>query len=264
MVKTPLPTSTLYPDSDGELMADNTEQYQWIVMLVENLKRLLKNELAFVAGDLLWYPVQVETITGEPLPKVPRQAPDAMVAFGRPDGYRGSYQQWKEDDIAPQVVFESLSPSNTHIERAEKQYFYQKYGVEEIYFYDLQQQDFWGLVRNDGDWDWVMDLNMPWISPLLKIRFEMFEDGLAVYYPDGEPFKRLKQFAEERDQVQVERDQAQAERDQIQAERDEIQLERDQAQTERDRAQVERDQAQAERDRLAAKLKALGIDPEVL
>ena len=45
---------------------------------------------------LLWYAVEGDN-------KI-RQAPDAMVAFGRPKGYRGSYRQWEEGGIAPQVV----------------------------------------------------------------------------------------------------------------------------------------------------------------
>jgi Uma2 family endonuclease len=59
----------------------------------------------FVAGDLLWYPVPDRRETG-PI------APDVLVAFGRPKGRRGSYRQWEENGIAPQVVFEVLSPSN--------------------------------------------------------------------------------------------------------------------------------------------------------
>lgn len=243
MVQTPTFPPTLYPDADGEPMADNTEQYQWIVMIVENLKWLLNDQIAFVAGDLLWYPVEVKASPAQPRPKVPCQAPDAMVVLGRPDGYRGSYQQWQEENIAPQVVFEILSPSNTQLEMAEKQRFYQKYGVMEMYFYDPQARNFWGLNRSDNKWDWVTELNLPWVSPLLKIRFEMFEDGLAVSYPDGEPFKTLEQFAQERDQAQKERDQTKVKLDQ---------------------AQAKLDQAQLERDRLAAKLQELGIDPNTL
>ncbi|MGB0562971.1 MAG: Uma2 family endonuclease, partial [Spirulinaceae cyanobacterium] len=59
MVQTPLKPETHYPDSDGKLMAENTAQYDWIVRIVENLKSLLAEQTAFVAGDLLWYPVQV-------------------------------------------------------------------------------------------------------------------------------------------------------------------------------------------------------------
>jgi len=80
----------------------------------------------FVAGNLLWYPVE-----GRPYISV---APDVMVALGRPKGDRRSYLQWQEDNIAPQVVFEIASPSNTRTELEDtKLTFYQDYGVEEYY-----------------------------------------------------------------------------------------------------------------------------------
>lgn len=180
MVRASFSSHTLYPDSDGKLMADNTEQYEWIVRLATNLKHLLKDQEAFVAADLLWYPVAVEE------PPAPRQAPDVMVAFGRPGGYRGSYKQWKENNIAPQVVFEILSPSNTRREMAEKQKFYEDYGVLETYYYDPQRRDFWGFVRDRADdiFTLITALYLPWTSPLLQIRFELFEEGLSVFYPD--------------------------------------------------------------------------------
>lgn len=96
----------IYPDSDGQPIADNTKQFSWIVVIKENLDLLFAdNPDVFVAGDLLWYPVEGD--------KTIRVAPDALVAFGRPKGDRGSYKQWVEDNIAPQVVFEILSPGNT-------------------------------------------------------------------------------------------------------------------------------------------------------
>jgi Uma2 family endonuclease len=115
MVQTPVESTTLYPDSDGKPMADNTLQYRWIVRLVTNLKQLLQGK------PLLWLeiccgiPVQVDA------PPVPAQAPDAMVVLGRPDRDRGSYKQWEEGNIAPQVVFEILSPSNSAREMLAKQ-----------------------------------------------------------------------------------------------------------------------------------------------
>jgi Uma2 family endonuclease len=49
----------VYPDSDGQPMADNTKQFEWIVLLKKNLDVLFAdNPNVFVAGDLLWYPVQ--------------------------------------------------------------------------------------------------------------------------------------------------------------------------------------------------------------
>ncbi|MCT7997348.1 Uma2 family endonuclease [Laspinema olomoucense] len=204
MVQTPIPSHILYPDSDGKPIAENTLQYRWIVWLVTNLKQLLKDQVAFVAGDLLWYPVRVER------PPAPCQAPDAMVALGRPDGDRGSYKQWEEDNIAPQVVFEILSPSNTMIEMAAKQNFYQQYGVLEMFFYDPQSHEFWGLHRATAQdsLNFIDSQDLPWTSPILNIRFELSADGLAVYHPDGELFKEPGELYEERDKAQQERDKA--------------------------------------------------------
>ncbi|MGB0563757.1 MAG: Uma2 family endonuclease [Spirulinaceae cyanobacterium] len=247
MVQTPIRTQTLYPDSDGQPMAENTKQYEWIVRLVENLKRLLEDQTAFVAGDLLWYPSQVE-----PGEQPPRQAPDAMVVLGRPAGHRGSYKQWDEAGIAPQVVFEIISPGNTMGEMFNKQVFYTQHGVLEMYFYDPNSYEFWGLVRETPQ-DVptpVLRLNLPWVSPLLGIRFEMFADGLAVFYPNGEPFKTLTELAKERDLARVERDQTAIERNQAQAQRDQATLERDTAQTKLERA--------------IARMRAAGLDPNDL
>ncbi|MCT7981059.1 Uma2 family endonuclease [Laspinema olomoucense] len=204
MVQTPISSHILYPDSDGKPIAENTLQYRWIVRLVTNLKQLLKEQVAFVAGDLLWYPVRVER------PPAPCQAPDAMVVWGRPDGDRGSYKQWEEDNIAPQVVFEILSPSNTMIEMAAKQNFYAQYGVLEMVFYDPQSHNFWGLHRATAQdsLNFIQSQDLPWISPLLNIRFELSADGLAVYHPDGELFKEPGELYEERDKAQQERDKA--------------------------------------------------------
>jgi Uma2 family endonuclease len=80
-------SNVIYPDSDGQPMADNTKPFRWIVMIKENLELLFRDRPdVFVAGDLLWYPVAGDNTL--------RQAPDALVVFGRPKGDRGSYQQW--------------------------------------------------------------------------------------------------------------------------------------------------------------------------
>ncbi|MDJ0707039.1 MAG: Uma2 family endonuclease [Leptolyngbyaceae cyanobacterium MO_188.B28] len=206
MVQSSVPVDVLYPDSDGQPMADNTLQYRWIVRLVTNLKRLLKDRIAFVAGDLLWYPVQVD------VPPTPAQTPDVMVVLDRPDRERGSYKQWEEEDVPPQVVFEILSPSNTAREMLSKQDFYGRHGVLEMVFYEPASHDFWGLVRPAADqgFSLIAPINFPWTSPTLGIRFQMFETGLAVFYPDGELFKDPGEFIEERDQAQQERDRAYA------------------------------------------------------
>src|SRR5947209_8564135 len=93
------PPRVVYPETDGKPMAENTLQYQWIVTIVGGLDHLFAEDPnVFVAGDLFWYPVERH-------PEIV-VAPDALVAFGRPKGHRGSYRQWEEGGVAPQVVFE--------------------------------------------------------------------------------------------------------------------------------------------------------------
>src|SRR5262249_10292369 len=116
----------VYPESDGEPMADNTKQLRWIVVLYGNLTALFPHARdVFVAADRFWNRVE-----GQP---ELRNAPDVLVVFGRPKGDRGSYMQWLEGDVPVTVVFEILSPSNDHIEMADKLAFYDDHGVEEYY-----------------------------------------------------------------------------------------------------------------------------------
>ena len=110
-----------YPSSDGKPLADHTRQARWIITLYNNLKGIFAQERVFIAADLLWYPVEGE-------PSI-RQAPDVLVAFGRPDGDRSSYKQWEEEDVVPQVVFEILSPGSSPMQMVRKLSFYHQYGV---------------------------------------------------------------------------------------------------------------------------------------
>jgi Uma2 family endonuclease len=169
-----------YPESDGKPMADNTKQFNLIVMIKENLE-IWYAAMAhvFVAGDLLWYPVEGENTI--------RQAPDAMVIFGVPKGDRGSYQQWKENNIAPQVTFEILSPSNFAPEMEEKRKFYETHGVEEYYSYDPDRLRLKGWLRADDRLIAIPDMN-GWISPRLQIRFAQVNGELEIYRPDGRKF----------------------------------------------------------------------------
>ena len=186
-------TEVDYPDCDGQPMSDNTLQFQWIVTIKEGLEALFRDRPdVFVAGDLLWYPVEGDNKT--------RTAPDALVAFGRPKGYRGSYRQWQEDGVAPQVVFEILSPGNRFGELLRKFRFYERFGVEEYYIYD---PDHPGLTGYRREGDHLVEIPEPngWVSPRLGIRFELPEsEALRIIGPDGRRFLTYVELAEERDQ----------------------------------------------------------------
>jgi Uma2 family endonuclease len=212
----------VYPDSDGQPMADNTKQFQWITVIKTNLDWLFRDdEMVFVAGDLLWYPIE-----GNPKYRV---APDVMVVFGRPKGDRGSYKQWLEDDLAPQVVFEILSPGNTEGEMERKLQMYARCGVEEYYIYDPDRSILKGYQRSDDFFlDRIEEMN-GWTSPRLGITFRLIGEDLQITHPDGRIFETFDNVA-----------------------------------TERDLLLADKQQLEIEKSKRDAKLRELGIDPDTL
>ena len=209
----------IYPDSDGQPMAENTLQWEWIVTIKGGLDAVFRDRPdVFVAGDLLWYPVEGDRDI--------RTAPDVLVAFGRPKGHRGSYLQWLEGGTPPQVVFEVLSPGNRFGEMLRKFRFYERYGVEEYYIYDPDRLTLEGWLRPGTSLEPIAEMQ-GFVSPRLRIRFELGEAGLTIYGPDGRPFATYAELARQRDEIAQQRD-------------------------------LERQRAQ----RLADRLLELGIDPE--
>ncbi|GBF78809.1 Uma2 family endonuclease [Aphanothece sacrum] len=223
----------LFPDSDEQPMADNTEQYEWIVKIKENLEIIfINNPQVFIAGDLLWYPLKSTLVA--PV------APDVMVAFGRPKGKRGSYRQWREENIPPQVVFEILSPNNTKAEMTRKLEFYNIYGVEEYYLYNPKKLRFQGWQRETKKLTEIIPINN-WISPRLGIRFVVDSSGLEIYRPDGQKFL-----------TSIELD-------------NQVQQERQRAETEKlkaDKQKLKADKQKRRADRLAQRLRELGVNLE--
>jgi Uma2 family endonuclease len=232
----PTPTQIEYPDSDGKPMSDNTKQFRWITTIKYNLDWLFTNdENVFVAGDLLWYPVE-----GNPKRRV---APDVMVAFDRPKGDRGSYKQWLEGDVSPQVVFEILSPGNTANEMASKLAFYERHDVEEYYIYDPDTNTLAGWERENGYLAEILVMQ-DWCSPRLGIRFDLTTPPeLQIYQPNGEIFLSFEQVSQRLAATTRELENA---------------LQTLSTREQEIAAQSDRNQ------QLAAKLRELGIDPDTV
>ena len=212
-----------YPSWDGNRMAENTVQFDWIVTLKENIDAAVAD---FVAGDLLWYPVEGDNKT--------RVAPDVMVAFGRPKGPRSSYMQWVEEGIAPQVVMEVMSPSNRPPEMRNKLAFYERFGVQEYYVYDPDHNRLEGYLR-EGERLQPVPMQ-DHVSPRLGIRFHLETDTLAVYHRDGRRFESAKETWDKARNAESAAARAEAESARAQA-------------------------AETELEALKAKLRALGISP---
>jgi Uma2 family endonuclease len=218
-------------------MADNTKQFDAIVLIKTNIDDRVPD---FVAGDHFWYPVE-----GRPDIVV---APDVFVAIGRPKGPRRSYKQWVEGGVAPQVVFEVLSPNNTLREMMDKAAFYLQYGVEEFYLYDPDNETAWGHVRDENGRHRKVENLHGWVSPRLGIRFDLSGKALVIYDRDGQRFEAPSEL---RKRAEEEAARARAEADRAEAE------------SARAEAEAARADREAERvRRLSEMLRAAGLDPD--
>jgi len=198
-IQTQLPRAAgdiIYPESDGQPMAENTLQFESITTIKGGLDAVFLDQSdVFVAGDLFWYPV-------EGRPDI-RTAPDVMVVFGRPKKHRGSYLQWLEEGIPPKVTFEVQSPGNRPGEMVRKFQFYERYGVDEYYIYDPDHELLDGWKRAGPELKEIANLD-GWISPALGIRFEFTGGKLKIYGPDGRPFATYVELVQQRDRARLE------------------------------------------------------------
>lgn len=97
---------------------------------------------------------------------------------------------------------------------AKKYKFYTQYGVEEYYIYDPDKNKFIAYHRNDH---YLREqLGMPsftWYSPWLDVRFELLQDTLKIYGPDGKVFLTYveRTASEEKERERAEKEAALAE-----------------------------------------------------
>jgi Uma2 family endonuclease len=239
----PPPSPIHYPESDSEPMADNSKQLRWMIVLIGNLTALFRDAPdVFVGGNQFWYPVEGEADT--------RQAPDVYVVFGRPKGDRPSYKQWEEGNVPMTVVFEILSPGNTHPEMVDKFTFYEAYGVEEYYVYDPDSNRLIVYLRRGDVLRRVLPLQ-DFVSPRLAIRFDLSGPEMVVRRPDGQPFLTFEELQAAHDQQQQRADEEHRQRLQVEQRADEEHRQRLQAQQRADEEHRLRLQAEQRTNRLA-------------
>ena len=120
--------SIVYPDSDGEPMAENEEQLYAMIDAITTLREwYASQEDVHVGGDLLIYYRMNDNET--------RVAPDVFVVFGSDKALRLSWIVWREGK-APDIVMELASGSTWRRDMREKRDIYAGMGVTEYWRFD--------------------------------------------------------------------------------------------------------------------------------
>jgi Uma2 family endonuclease len=118
----------IYPDSDGEPMAESDFQREPLIYALEALQTYFHDwPNVYVSGDLLIYYEK-----GNPEAVV---APDVFVVIGVSNHKRTSYKLWEEKK-APDFVLEITSRSTFFKDQGTKRGLYALLGVQEYFQYD--------------------------------------------------------------------------------------------------------------------------------
>jgi len=218
----------VYPSSDGEPLAETSVHIDAIINAVIILRNYLEGQQAIVLADQFLYYVQG-------FPKF-RVAPDVMVVFNVQPGARDNYKVWEEAQV-PSVIFEMTSAGTKDRDEVVKKDLYEGLNVPEY---------------------WQFDPKGEWIPE--KLRGYRLQDGVYVPITDGrsEPLglrlevdELLISFYQENTGEKL-----LASDELVQALRQET-LARQETE-----ALLEQEQQRA--DRLAARLRELGEDPDLI
>ena len=236
----------VYPESDGEPMAETDVHRDLMTDSIQTLKHHYRNENdVYVSGNLFMYYEK-----GEPRKCV---SPDVFVVFGVEKKRRRTYLTW-EEGRTPDFVLEVASPKTFSNDMKEKKALYASVlAVQEYYIYDPLGQivpSFIGFRLIDGIYqeiDFVHD-RLP--SAVLGLELGERDGELRLYNPDT--LQWLQTPPERAENAEI-----RAENAEIRAENAEI---REQQETKaRQNAETELAKALAEIERLHAEKNNSGL-----
>ena len=120
-------SSSLYPVSDGEPVAETFVHLYAMLITLEVLRQYLAGQRATVLSNQFLYYAQG-------FPKL-RVAPDVMVIFDVEPGGRDNYKIWEEGQT-PAVVFKMTSQGTQEQDQSFKKTLYAQLEVQEYWLFD--------------------------------------------------------------------------------------------------------------------------------
>ena len=169
----------VYPESDGETMAETDKHRDLMVDFIQILRNYYQNEKdVYVSGNLLIYYER-----GNPRKSI---SPDVFVVFGVEKKQRNTYLIWAEAQT-PDFVLEVASPSTFSKDIGEKKELYASVlAVKEYYIYDPMGQivpSFVGYRLIDGVYQEIDFVNDRLPSETLGLALGEHDGNLRLYNP---------------------------------------------------------------------------------
>lgn len=129
MTLAPLKIPIVYPEPDGSPMAESDPARDYLIYGFSSLKLYFQNRQDIYVSGNLWLSYE----QGVPDAVV---CPDVFVVFGVENRPRRSYKVWEENGKTPDWVLEVTSNSTHRKDEREKPDIYAQMGVREYFQYD--------------------------------------------------------------------------------------------------------------------------------
>ena len=213
----PTETEDLYPESDGEPMADSDIHFKWIFWTRQVLERCFEQRPdVYLSGNIMMYDIEGPLRTAA--------SPDILVTFGIEKKLRRTYKVWEEGK-APDFVMEFPIKRTYQDDLDGKVSHYAAMGIPEYFLYDVDRcylpYPLMGFRLVEDTYKQVSSTVDGGIhSEVLNLNFHLLDDGFGLFDPvakrwlqtSTEAARERIQQAKERAQQEVEARQALTER----------------------------------------------------
>jgi Uma2 family endonuclease len=251
-VESAVPAEIVYPESDGEPMAETGTHVMAMVVLIATLRAYFRRRRdVYVIGNIFLYYRE-----GDP---GARKSPDLMVITGVEPGERRSFKIWEERAV-PCFIMEVTSKGTADEDLEAKRLLYQELGVREYFLLDplreYLERPLIGYRLIGGEYEPLAVAGDGGIlSQELGLRLVPEGEGLGLYrFKDGQrvpaPAEAIQLLEDARKQADEAQQRAQqAEKRAEQAERHGVDAAERAAQAEKERRDAAERAAQAEKER---------------
>lgn len=238
----------IYPDTDGQPMTESDATRDYLLYCVEVLQLYFRGRSnVYVSGNLFVYYEE-----GNPKASI---SPDVFVIFGVSHRKRRSYKVWQEGGKLPSFVLEITSRSTKRQDEEEKPRLYASLGIQEYFQYDPTADYLTPQLRGsqlvDGTYQPLPLSTTATGIPFIPSATLGLDLQLHPSYPELglAPAAQALRFYDPQSGAKL-------------LSRYELELLREALQEENEIIQQERDAALQRAEELAARLRALGLDPD--
>ena len=211
----------------------------------------------FVAGNMTVYysPRQIKTKDF--------RGPDFFLVLDTENRERNSWVVWEEGGKYPNLIIELLSPSTASTDKGLKKQIYQDiFRTPEYFWFNPQNLEFAGFILFGGTYQPIEPnpQGLLW-SQQLKLYLGVHDGKLRYFLPEGQLMLTPEEYGVQA--TQRAEQQAQLTEEATKLAEQQAQLAEQQTQIAEQQTQIAEQQTQRA-ERLAAKLRELNIDPDIL